>query len=75
MAKRLAAINTATGLPAGASIAAADRARVRTKVAWEFYLAEHGRKPVDARELKTFSRKADAERHLTAVEGAKLSGA
>ncbi len=31
--------------------AAADRARVRTQVAREFFLAEHGREPVDAREL------------------------
>ena len=30
---------------------AADRARVRTEVAREFFLAEHGREPMDAREL------------------------
>ena len=30
---------------------AADRARVRTEVAREFFLAEHGREPIDAREL------------------------
>ncbi len=30
---------------------AADRARVRTEVAREFFAAEHGREPVDAREL------------------------
>ena len=30
---------------------AADRARVRTEVAREFFRAEHGREPVDAREL------------------------
>ena len=30
---------------------AADRARVRTEVAREFFLAEHGRQPEDAREL------------------------
>ena len=51
VAKRIAAINTAIGLPADASIAAADRARVRTQVAREFFRAEHGREPVDAREL------------------------
>jgi conjugative relaxase-like TrwC/TraI family protein len=51
VAKRIAALNTAIGWPADASIAAADRARVRTQVAREFFLAEHGREPVDAREL------------------------
>jgi TrwC relaxase len=36
VAKRLAAINTAAGLPVGARLPAADRARVRTEVAREF---------------------------------------
>jgi conjugative relaxase-like TrwC/TraI family protein len=51
VAKRIEALNTAIGKPADASIAAADRARVRTQVAREFFLAEHGREPVNAREL------------------------
>jgi conjugative relaxase-like TrwC/TraI family protein len=51
VAKRIAALNTAIGSPADASIAAADRARVRTQVAREFFLTEHGREPIDAREL------------------------
>src|SRR5215211_4747076 len=51
VAKRIAALNSAIGWPADASIAAADRARVRTQVAREFFVAEHGREPVDAREL------------------------
>jgi conjugative relaxase-like TrwC/TraI family protein len=51
VAKRIAALNTAIGWPADASIAAADRARVRTEVAREFFRTEHGREPVDAREL------------------------
>jgi conjugative relaxase-like TrwC/TraI family protein len=51
VAKRIAALNTAIGWPADASIAAADRARVRTQVAREFFRAEHGRVPVNAREL------------------------
>src|SRR5215216_911880 len=42
VAKRIAALNAAIGWPADASIAAADRARVRTQVAREFFLAEHG---------------------------------
>ena len=37
--------------PADAPLPAADRARVRTEVAREFFLAEHGREPIDAREL------------------------
>ena len=51
VARRFAAIQTAAGLPAGAPLPAADRARVRTEVARKFFLAEHGREPIDAREL------------------------
>jgi conjugative relaxase-like TrwC/TraI family protein len=51
VAKRIAALNAAIGWPADAAIAAADRARVRTQVAHEFFVAEHGRDPVNAREL------------------------
>ena len=51
VARRIAAINSAAGLPAGAPLPAEDRARVRTAVAREFFRAEHGREPTDAREL------------------------
>ncbi len=51
VAKRIAALNTAIGSPGDASTAAADRARVRTQVAREFFLTEHGREPMDARDL------------------------
>jgi conjugative relaxase-like TrwC/TraI family protein len=51
VAKRMGAINTAAGLPADSPMPAADRARVRTEVARQFFLAAHGREPVDAREL------------------------
>jgi conjugative relaxase-like TrwC/TraI family protein len=51
VAKRIAAINSAAGRPVGARLAAADRARVRTEVARQFFLAAHGREPIDAREL------------------------
>ncbi len=44
-------LNAMNGGPADAKVAAADRARVRTEVAREFFGAEHGRDPVDAREL------------------------
>ncbi len=51
VARRFATTNTAAGHPAGAPLPAAERARVRTEVAREFFLAEHGREPIDAREL------------------------
>jgi hypothetical protein len=51
VARRFAAIQTAAGLPAGAPLPATDRARVRTEVARELFLTEHGREPIDAREL------------------------
>jgi conjugative relaxase-like TrwC/TraI family protein len=51
VARRFAAIRTAAGLPAGAALPAADRARVRTEVAREFFMAAHGREPMDGREL------------------------
>jgi hypothetical protein len=51
VAQRIAALNAAIGEPVDASVAAADRARIRTEVAREFFVAEHGRAPVDAREL------------------------
>ncbi len=51
VARRFAAIQSAAGLPVGAPLPAVDRARVRTEVAREFFLAAHGREPLDAREL------------------------
>src|SRR5688500_12939941 len=51
VARRIVALNAAIGEPVDASVAAADRARIRTQVAREFFAAEHGRAPIDAREL------------------------
>jgi conjugative relaxase-like TrwC/TraI family protein len=51
VAMRIAALNAAIGEPVDASVAAADRARIRTQVAREFFVAEHRRAPIDAREL------------------------
>jgi conjugative relaxase-like TrwC/TraI family protein len=51
VAKRIAALNAAIGEPVDALVAAADRARIRTQVGREFFVAEHGRAPIDAREL------------------------
>jgi TrwC relaxase len=41
VAKRIGVIQTAAGLPADAPLPAGDRARVRTEVAREFFLAAH----------------------------------
>jgi len=51
VAKRIADLNDLIGVPADAEVAASSRARIRTEVAKEFFYAEHGRDPVDAREL------------------------
>jgi AAA domain/TrwC relaxase len=51
VAKRIADLNAMIGAPADAEVAASSRARIRTEVAKEFFHVEHGRDPVDAREL------------------------
>jgi hypothetical protein len=51
VAKRIAALNQAAGVPGDWPVPVADRARIRTDVAQEFFTAEHGRPPEDAREL------------------------
>jgi hypothetical protein len=51
VAKRLAAQQQAAGQSANEPVSATDRARVRTEVAREFFRAEHGRDPIDAREI------------------------
>ena len=51
VARRIAAFNQAAGLPTDWAVPVAERARIRTEVAREFFVAEHGRQPGDAREL------------------------
>jgi DNA primase catalytic core len=51
VAKRIAALNQAAGLPGDWAVSVADRARIRGEVGREFFTAEHGRPPADAREL------------------------
>jgi DNA primase catalytic core len=51
VAKRIGALNQSAGLPTDRAVPAADRARIRTEVAREFFVAEYGRQPEDAREL------------------------
>src|SRR5215204_3537400 len=49
--KRIAALNRAAGLPGDWPVPAAERVRIRSGVGREFFTAEHGRLPEDAREL------------------------
>jgi conjugative relaxase-like TrwC/TraI family protein len=51
VAQRISALNATIGEAVDAAVAAADRARIRTQVAREFFVAEHGRAPIDASEL------------------------
>lgn len=51
VAKRMSALNEAAGLPGDWPVPARERATIRTDVAREFFTAEHGREPADAREL------------------------
>jgi TrwC relaxase len=72
VAKRITALNAATGEPADASIAAHDRARIRSDVGREFFGAEHGRPPIDARELAGQIAK-DSRPRATTVAGYDLT--
>src|SRR5215207_259183 len=51
VAKRIATRQAAAGQLGDETVSAALRARVRTEVAREFFRAEHGRDPIDAREI------------------------
>jgi hypothetical protein len=51
VAKRIAAYNEQAGLPGDWPVPPAERARIRTEVAREWFAAEHGRPPTDAREV------------------------
>ena len=51
VARRIAAVNQADGLPGDWPVPAAIRARIRTEVATEYFRAEHGRDPDGPREL------------------------
>jgi DNA primase catalytic core len=51
VARRIVGVNEAAGLPGDWPVPADQRARVRTEVAREFFVAEHSRQPEDAREL------------------------
>jgi DNA primase catalytic core len=72
VADRVAEINRAAGLPADWPVPAEERARIRTQVATEFFQAEHGRPPADARELAALIARHTRPR-TTAVAGYDLT--
>jgi DNA primase catalytic core len=72
VAKRIADLNAAAGLPHDWPIPRSERARVRTEVATEFFAAEHGRPPQDARELAAVIAK-HSRPQTTAVAGYDLT--
>lgn len=51
VAKRMSAFNEAAGLPGDWPVPAPQRVTIRTDVARDFFTAEYGREPADAREL------------------------
>jgi conjugative relaxase-like TrwC/TraI family protein len=65
VAKRIAAQQAAGGQPGDGAVSATDRARVRTEVAREFFRAEHGRDPIDAREISATIAKESRPRTQT----------
>ncbi|SMX87187.1 DNA primase, catalytic core [Brevibacterium sp. Mu109] len=72
VAKRIAAVNQTDGLPGDWPVPAAVRAKIRTEVAAEFFRAEHGRDPADARELAATIAKHSRPK-TTAVAGYDLT--
>lgn len=72
VARRLGELNRARGLPREASLSLDERARIRSEVATEFFTAEHGRPPADARELSATIARHSRPR-TTAVAGFDLT--
>ncbi len=72
LAEAMSAYNTARGLDAHASVPADARARVRTEVASRLFGEQHGRAPLDARELSGFIARASRQR-TSAVAGYDLT--
>src|SRR5215218_3372390 len=72
VAKRIAELNQAAGLPGDWPVPRSERARVRTEVARELFAAEHGRPPQDARELAAAIAK-HSRPQTTAVAGYDLT--
>ena len=72
VARRVEAVNSDAGLPRDWPVPAGERARIRTQVATEFFRAEHGRDPVDGRELAGLIA-AHSRPRTTAVAGYDLT--
>jgi DNA primase catalytic core len=72
VARRIAELNAAAGLPSDWPVPRDERARVRTEVAREFFAAEHGRPPQDERELAAAIAK-HSRPQTTAVAGYDLT--
>ncbi len=72
VAKRLAALNLLEGAPSRTAVAASERARIRTEVGREFFRAEFGREPADARELAGLIAKLSRPQ-TTAIAGFDLT--
>jgi conjugative relaxase-like TrwC/TraI family protein len=72
VAKRIAAQQAAAGKLGDDPVTAADRARVRTEVARDFFRAEHGRDPIDAREIAATIAK-ESRPHTQTVAGYDLT--
>jgi hypothetical protein len=72
VAKRIEDHAAALGHPRDYPVSSQDRARIRTQVALEFFRDEHGRDPVDARELSGTIAKHSRPR-TTAVGGYDLT--
>ncbi|EWT05263.1 transfer protein Tra [Intrasporangium chromatireducens Q5-1] len=72
VARRVAAVNADAGLPRDWPVPLNERARIRTEVATGFFRAEHGRDPVDAREVAATIAK-HSRPQTTAVAGYDLT--
>jgi conjugative relaxase-like TrwC/TraI family protein len=72
VAKRIAELNAAAGLPRDWPTPRSERARVRTEVATEFFAAEHGGPLQDARELAAAIAK-HSRPQTTAIAGYDLT--
>jgi DNA primase catalytic core len=72
VATRFGDFNAGLGLPRDWPIPADERARIRTEVAREMFAAQHGRPPVDARELSGFVARASRQATV-AVAGYDLT--
>ena len=72
VARRLESLNKSRGLPRTAAVAIEDRAQIRTAVGLEMFRKQHGRDPLDQRELSGWIAKL-SRRQTTAVAGFDLT--